>query len=68
MAKAVRVWYDQEGDFLEVLFSDEPGFMKETANDAVMERVSLKGEVIGFSVLGVSQSGKDKPIYAELVA
>jgi hypothetical protein len=33
-----------------------------------MERVSLKGEVIGFSVLGVSQSGKDKPIYAELVA
>ncbi len=67
MAKAVKVWYDPEGDFLEVMFSEEPGYMKETANDAVMERVSLSGEVIGFSVLGVSQSEKSNPIYAELL-
>ena len=66
MAKAVKVWYDPEGDFLEVVFSEEPGYMKETTNDAVMERVSLSGEVIGFSVLGVSQSAENKPIYAEL--
>ena len=39
MAKAVKVWYDPEGDFLEVMFSDESGYMKETSNDAVMERV-----------------------------
>jgi hypothetical protein len=67
MAKAVKVWYDAEGDFLEVMFSDEPGYMKETSHDAVMERISSSGEVIGFSVLGVSQSKKNSPIYAELL-
>ena len=24
MAQKVRIWFDKEGDFLEVLFSDEP--------------------------------------------
>jgi hypothetical protein len=37
MAQTVKVWYDTEGDFLEVLFSDKPGYMRET--DAVMARV-----------------------------
>ena len=39
MAQQVKVWFDAEGDFLEVRFSDKPGFMRETNNDAVMERV-----------------------------
>lgn len=39
MADTVRVWFDAEGDFLEVRFSDAVGYMKETAHDAVMERV-----------------------------
>jgi hypothetical protein len=40
VAKAIKVCYDAEGDFLEVLFSQEPGFMRATNHDAVMERVS----------------------------
>jgi hypothetical protein len=39
MAQQIKVWYDAEGGFLEVLFSDKAGYMKETNNDAVMERV-----------------------------
>jgi len=39
MAQQIKIWYDAEGDFLEVLFSDKAGYMKETNNDAVMERV-----------------------------
>ena len=44
------------------------GLMKETGNDAVMERVDAEGRVIGFSVLGVSRFNKDKPLVAELAA
>ena len=52
MAQQIKVWYDPEGDFLEVLFSDKAGYMKETNNDAVMERVDEQGNVLGFTVLG----------------
>jgi hypothetical protein len=29
MAQKIKVWYDPEGDFLEVLFSDKPGYMRQ---------------------------------------
>jgi uncharacterized protein YuzE len=66
MANRVKIWFDAEGDFLEVLFSDAPGYMRETDNDAVMERVDEKGNVLGFSVMQVSRLAKDKPIVAQL--
>ena len=62
MAEAVTVWYDKEGDFLEVLFEKTKGFFKETANDAVMEKVSEDGRVIGFSILKVSQLQERQPL------
>jgi hypothetical protein len=64
--KRIKVWFDREGDFLEVLFNDEPGYMRETDADDVMERVNASGEVIGFSILNVSRFKKDKPLAAEL--
>ncbi len=67
MAQQVKVWYDPEGDFLEVLFSDKAGYMKETNNDAVMERVDAQGNVLGFTVMGVSRLAKEKPLIADLV-
>ena len=54
MAQHVKIWYDREGDFLEVLFSEAPGYMRETGNDAVMERVDASGNLLGFSVMNVS--------------
>jgi uncharacterized protein YuzE len=68
MAQAIKIWFDPEADFLEVLFSEAPGFMRETPNDAVMERVDSEGNVLGFSVLSVSQLSKEKPLYAQLTA
>ena len=68
MAEKVKVWFDAEGDFLEVQFSDAPGFMRPTAHDAVMERVDNQGHVLGFSVLGVSRFQKDRPLEAELLS
>jgi uncharacterized protein YuzE len=66
MPQTIKVWYDPEGDFLEVLFSDKPGYMRETDNDAVMERVDERGNVLGFSILRVSRIEKQKPLVAEL--
>lgn len=68
MVNKVKLWFDAEADFLEVLFSDAAGDEKATAHDAVMERVDAAGNVIGFSILGVSRFRKDKPLEAELPA
>jgi uncharacterized protein YuzE len=68
MAGKVRIWYDAEGDFLEVLFSDGPGYMRATDNDAVMERLDAEGKVIGFTVMQVSRLARKKPLIAELTA
>ncbi|MFQ5686257.1 MAG: DUF2283 domain-containing protein [Candidatus Scalindua sp.] len=62
MEREIKVWFDKEGDYLEVLFDRKEGFFKETENDAVMEKVDKKGEVIGFSILKVSALKEQKPI------
>jgi uncharacterized protein YuzE len=67
MAQQIKVWYDPESDFLEVLFSDKAGYMKETNNDAVMEQVDEQGNVLGFTVMGVSRLTKEKPLVADLI-
>ena len=67
MAETLKIWFDAEGDFLEVLFSDEPGYMRETADDALMERVDNQGNLLGFSVLNVSRLAADhRPLVAQL--
>ena len=67
MAEKVKVWFDGEADYLEVRFSDAPGYQKATRHDAVMERVDEKGNIIGFSILGVSCFKKDKPLETDLI-
>lgn len=52
--KRVKIWYDKEGDYLEVIFDQRSGYFRETANDQVMEKVDQQGNVLGFSVLKVS--------------
>lgn len=68
MSQPIKVWFDAEGDFLEVLFSDRPGYTRETDHDAVMERVDEEGHLLGFSILGVSRFTKATPIETELKA
>ena len=64
--KEIEIWYDQEGDYLEVLFDRKAGYSKETENDAVMEKVDTKGGVIGFSILKVSALGEQSPLSIRL--
>jgi len=59
--RKLKVWYDAEGDYLEVIFDQKPGYFRETANDHVMEKVDEMGNLLGFSVLRVSAL-KEKPL------
>jgi uncharacterized protein YuzE len=68
MGKEVRIWYDKEGDYLEVIFERKEGFFKETENDAVMKKVDEDGNVIGFSILRVSSLREQKPVSVNLQA
>lgn len=49
-SNTLKVWYDQAGDFLEVLF-------EEVAED-IFERRTPDGRVVGFAVLNVSKHDK----------
>ena len=66
MAEEVKVWYDKEADFLEVLFERRAGFFRETENDAVMEKVDTDGNVLGFSILKVSSLSHEAPLSVSL--
>jgi len=62
----VSVGYDQEGDYLEVLFERKKGYFRETDADAVMEKVDTEGNVIGFSILKMSAMKGKKPLSVTL--
>jgi hypothetical protein len=64
--KVVKLWYDKEGDYLEVSFEKKAGFFRQTKNDAVMEKVDDEGNILGFSVLNVSKLAR-KPLQVSLV-
>ena len=59
--RAVKLWYDPEGDYMEVLFEKKAGYFRDTEDDRIMEKVDAEGNVLGFSILKVS-SLKGKPI------
>lgn len=63
--RVISVWFDREGDFLEVMFDRRAGVFRETDNDQVMEKVDPEGNVIGFSITNVSRV-TDKPLEVAL--
>ena len=68
MGKEIKIWYDEEGDYLEVLFERKAGYFRETSNDAVMEKVDDKGKVLGFSILKMSALRGQKPLSVKLAS
>ena len=63
--RKLKVWYDAEGDYLEVIFEQKAGYFRETAHDQVMAKVDEQGNLLGFSVLRVSAL-KQKPLEVAL--
>jgi uncharacterized protein YuzE len=68
MEKEIKVWYDKEGDYLEVMFERKAGYFKETENDAVMEKFDNEGNIIGFSILKISALKEQKPLSISLIS
>ena len=56
---SVKVWYDREGDYLEVIFEDAPATLEEVDDD-IFERRTPEGRVVGFVVFNVSKHDRDK--------
>ena len=63
--KIVKLWYDRDGDYLEVIFDRKPGYFRETKSDQVMEKVDKDGNILGFSILKVSKIRR-KPLQVAL--
>jgi uncharacterized protein YuzE len=62
---AVKLWYDPDGDYMEVIFERKAGYFRETDDERVMEKVDADGNVLGFSIMNVS-SLKGKPFEVAL--
>ena len=56
---SMKVWYDQQGDLLEVIFEDAPATLEEVQDD-VFERRTKDGRVVGFAVMNFSKHDQDK--------
>lgn len=54
----VKIWYDSEGDFLEIIFEDAPASLEEVEDD-IFERRTPDGRVIGISVFNFRQHDRD---------
>ncbi len=66
MEKEIKIWFDKEGDYFEVIFERKTGYFRETENDAIMEKVDEEGNIIGFSILKVSALKERKPLSVTL--
>ena len=54
MVSMIRIWYDREGDFLEITFRDARGYLQEITED-VYERVDEAGNLLGYALLNVTR-------------
>jgi len=56
--EALRVWFDPEGDLLEVeLGKPRKGFFKDIGDDVFL-RVDMKGNVLGFAIFNATKRMK----------
>ena len=61
----LKIWYDPEGDFLEVNFMRQPGTFQPTPVPNMLVKTDGEGRVIGFSVLNISEVA-DTPLEIEI--
>lgn len=55
MDKGVKIYFDKEADYIEILFEIKEGLFQETENESVMKKVDLNGNLIGFSIQNISK-------------
>ena len=55
----LKIWYDAEGDFLEIAFSDEVCEFRPTDSEKIMLKVNNFGQMTGFAVMNVSSVDRE---------
>ena len=65
-SKKVSVWYDDEGDMLEVLWAFREGYFTPTDDGRILKRLDDDGEVIGFLIHEMSTLKQPDPVEFEL--
>ncbi len=56
--RRVNIWYDPEGDFLEVMWERKPGEFVDTVDGRADVKVDDNGNILGFHILAVSKITK----------
>ena len=67
-SRKVSVWYDDEGDMLEVLWAFRDGYFTPTDDERILKRVDDDGEVIGFLIHDMSTLKQPGPVEFELAS
>ena len=49
--KWARIWYDPEGDFLEVMWAIKPGEFVDTVDGHANVKVDDEGNLLGFHII-----------------
>ncbi len=66
----MKVWYDKDGDILEVIFENVPASMEEIAED-IFERRTPDGRIVGFIVMNFSKHNQEAlnlPLHVTAIA
>lgn len=61
----MKLWYDPEADFLEVILEKGIGVAEDTEDERVEVRVDERGKVLSFHILGL-KSIEGPPVEVEL--
>ena len=56
--KRVNIWYDPEGDFLEVIWADRPGEFIDTVDGQADIKIDDAGNILEFQIQAVSRITK----------
>ena len=67
-SRSVSVWYDDEGDMLEVLWAFREGYFTPTDDERILKRLNDDGEVIGFLIHEMSTLKQPTPVEFELAS
>ena len=53
--RQVRIWYDPEGDFLEVMWERKPGEFVDTVDGHAFVKVDADDNILGFNIISPSK-------------
>ena len=56
--RQVKIWYDPQGDFLEVMWATRSGEFIDTIDGRADVKVDDDGNLLGFQILAVSKINK----------